>query len=272
MANETTEAQIVGALSTVAIGVRHAEEGAQPFIALPEGYSVHNLTKTLAQPSRCYGSIEVRDAAGFITVVAMHQGPSTVLYRTVEPPRFTAVFNDSTPSGGPGWADHTATYDCPLSVEWRTWAGMDKKVMSQAEFAQFIEDNLPDIVNPTAGEMLEISRTLQAKKKVNFASAIRLDNGQNQFTYEETTAGSAGAKGQLSVPEVFTLGITVFEGGEAYAVRARLRYRISEGGALAMWYHLERPHKIIQDAVESLRKQIETATGFTTVNGARRPA
>lgn len=84
--------------------------------------------------------------------------------------------------------------------------------MNQADFARFIEDNAPDIASPPAADMIEISRSLEAKKKVNFASAIRLDNGKTEFTYEEDIEGTA-AKGRLQVPQVFTIGIPVPEGG-----------------------------------------------------------
>lgn len=90
--------------------------------------------------------------------------------------------------------------------------------MQQAEFAEFIERNLPDIVEPVGADMLEISRSLQAKKKVSFASGIRLANGQTELTYEEDIQGTA-AKGKLQIPEIFKIGIKVIEGG---SVRSRV--------------------------------------------------
>lgn len=266
----TTEAAHVAALAAVAFDVKIADDTAKPFIVVPDGYRVEDLEDHLQQPIRKRGTVNVRDVDSFIAVVKAQATDATTLYRTVEPPKFVAVFNDhgKVDGTGPGWGDHLAVYACPLSPEWRAWKGADKRQMSQADFAQFIEDNLPDVVDPTAGEMLEVSRTLQAKKKVNFASGIRLSNGETQFTYEEKVDGTAG-KGQIRVPEVFTIGVPVFEGGPRYAVKARLRYRISDQGALTMWFDLERPHKIVEDAVGELRKTIEAGTGLPTINGER---
>jgi uncharacterized protein YfdQ (DUF2303 family) len=174
------------------------------------------------------------------------------------------VLNDDSAANGPGWGDHRVTYTCPHTTEWRTWIGANKKPMNQVDFAQFIEDNLPDIVEGAL--LLEVSRTLEAKKKVNFASGIRLSDGQNQFTYEEQIEGTAG-KGQFKVPETFALGLSVFEGGDKYAVEARLRYRINEG-KLALWYDLTRPHKIVEDAVKGVWKSIEEGTGSTILHAA----
>lgn len=249
---------------------KHADVGADdqiPFVVVPDGYSVKQLENTLAYPTRKRGTVTLAQTKGFVDYFMKHRitaGISTI-YGTTEPPRFVAVLNDHGAHIA-GWRDHIARYDCPLAVEWLTWTKANKTPVPQATFAQFIEDNLPDIVEPTAAEMLEISRTLEAKKKVNFASGIRLANGETQFTYEESIDGTA-AKGQLRVPEVFAIGIPVFHGGPKYRIEARLRYRIADGGALSMWFDLARPHKVIEDAALEVWQHIEEATGETIFQG-----
>jgi uncharacterized protein YfdQ (DUF2303 family) len=247
--------------------------GGVPYVIVPEGARYESLEHELASPRRKHGNTTLRDVASFVAAVTDQKTDSTRLYGSYNPPAFKAVFNDNaatsenTAPTSAGWRDHTATYACPLSVEWNTWKGQDGKRMTQEQFAQFIENNLPDIANPPAADMLEISRSLEAKKKVNFASGIRLSNGQNELAYEEQVSGTA-AKGKLVVPEEFTIGIPVLEGGAAYAVTARLRYRIQDGGQLSMWFELVRPHKILEDAVKNVWTQIEAGTGMTILNGS----
>ena len=241
------------------------EPDAKPYAVVPVGYVLHDLEPTLQNPVRARGTTALRDLASFVAFLSYLPSDATRLYGQLNPPKFKAIFNDHT-SEGPGWRDHIATYDCPLSVEWMAWKGADGKVMTQADFATFVEDNSPDIAKPAAADMIEISRTLEAKKKVNFASGIRLDNGQTEFTYEEQIDGTA-AKGRLQIPQTFTIGIPVLEGGPRYAVNARLRYRIGEKGALSLWYDLERPHKIVEDAAREVWTAIETGTGLRIFNG-----
>lgn len=235
-----------------------------PLAIVPEGYRVSDLEDFLQSPSRGRGTTTLRDTASFIAFVKETIGDETPfgirIYGTLDKPQFVAVFNDN------GWRDWRAVYSCPLSKEWQTWLGHDGRQMSQTDFARFIEDNLPDVANPPAAEMLEISRTLEAKKKVNFASGIRLANGQNELTYEEEISGTAG-KGKFQVPETFLLGIPVLEGGIRYGVEARLRYRIGDAGKLAMWYDLTRPHKILEDAVKAVWAEIEKGTELPIFNG-----
>lgn len=242
---------------------RTVTEDAIPYTVIPEGYKIADLEYQMQAPTRKSGTVKLRDAKSFIAYFKKHQMGSSI-YATVKPARFVAVLNDHLLDEA-GWKDHRATYECPLSVEWLAWQAANKKPMNQEAFAQFIEDNLPDIVEPCGADMLEISRTLEAKKKINFASGIRLSNGQQELTYEEQIQGTA-SKGKLQIPEVFTLGIAVLEGGARYKVEARLRYRI-ETGNLVMWYDLLRAHKVHEDAIMEVWGAIQSETGVSILNG-----
>jgi uncharacterized protein YfdQ (DUF2303 family) len=236
----------------------------KPFVVLPDEASVRDMEEFLPAPIRKRGTVKLRDTDSFVAYVNAEKTEATRIYGNLINPHFVAVFNDH--GATPAWKDYRASYACPLSVEWQTWKGQSDKQMSQEQFAQFIEDNLPDIAQPPAADMLEISRTLEAKKKVNFASGVRLSNGQTELTYEEQISGTA-AKGKLVVPEEFVIGIPVLEGGPRYAVTARLRYRIGDGGRMAMWFELVRPHKILEDAVKDVCKAITEKTSIAILNG-----
>jgi uncharacterized protein YfdQ (DUF2303 family) len=236
-----------------------------PYVVIPNGARIEDAEGYLAAPLRKRGTVVLNDVKSFTDYVTAERSDNTRLYGLFKEPGFTAVFNDHAATGA-AWKDYRAVYACPLSIEWKTWSAQSGKPMSQADFAAFIENNLPDIAVPPAADMLEISRSLEAKKKVNFASGIRLSNGQNELTYEEQVSGTA-AKGKLTVPEEFIIGIPVLEGGTKYAVTSRLRYRIGDGGSLAIWFELVRPHKILEDAVLAVWQDIEQKTGFTVFNG-----
>lgn len=235
-----------------------------PYILIPAGSTLHDAEPFMASPLRKRGTVVLNDVQSFVAYVNAEKTAATRLYGQYQPPGFIAVLNDH--GAEPAWKDYRATYACPLSVEWKTWTEKSGRQMNQTEFAAFIENNLPDVAIPPAADMLEISRSLEAKKKVNFASGIRLSNGQNELTYEEQISGTA-AKGKLQVPEEFTIGVPVLEGGIKYAVVARLRYRIADGGSLSMWYELIRPHKILEDAVAAVWAEVQDKTGLQVFNG-----
>lgn len=261
--HQKTESQETFEHGLLAANFRQVDE--TPYVVLPVGSELVNLEKFLQTPVRKRGVITMRDTDSFSRFVKDQSSGATRIYGNLINPEFVAVLNDNV--DGTGWRDYKVVYECPQSVEWKTWKSSSAVKMTQEQFAQFIEDNLPDIATPPAAEMLEIAHTLEAKKKVNFASGIRLSNGQNELTYEETIQGTAG-KGKFVVPEQFTIGIPVLEGGDRYAVDVRLRYRIADGGKLSIWYELVRPHKIVEDAVKDVKAKIESFTGLEIFNGS----
>lgn len=268
MTDKTNDVQAALDAGMHLAGVRRVDDDPGAFLALPPGATVQSLEHLQDKPNRARGLVAVRDAASFARLTKDRRDTSPVLrvYGVMTPsPKFVAVLNDHG-TVFPGWRDDRIVYDCPLSREWKTWTSASGKQMDQATFAQFIEDNLPDIATPPAADMLEISRTLEAKKKVNFASGLRLSNGEHQITYEEQIDGTA-AKGRIRVPETFCIGIAVLEGGDRYHVEARLRYRIADGGKMTMWYDLLRPHRVLEDAATFVWKWIEGELGETIIHG-----
>ena len=245
--------------------------GDAQFVVHKNDEELHSLESLGAKPMRKKGIITVRDTTSFLLYFKIHQLGSAI-YGSYKPPKFTAVFNDHQRDDA-GWGDHRMVYDCPHSPEWATWIGSDGRQMPQVNFAEFLEDNLPDVIasnesEPTGAQMLEVAQSFTAKSDVNFSSAVRLQNGTVQFTYEETT--EAKSRGDFKVPEKFFIGIAVFEQGPKYRMEARLRYRIN-GGKLMVWYDILRPHKILEDAVKNIWDEIQTGTTVQIIHGTPRP-
>lgn len=245
--------------------IRNVDGTLGQFVVVPEDYKVEDLERLQASPDRKRGTVVMDDAESFIRYFNLHATKYSQIYAKVSPPHFIGVLNEHEEAEA-GWRDHLVKYACPYSPEWKEWVGNDKRTMKQTEFADFIERNLPDIVEPVGADMLEISRSLQAKKKVNFSSGIRLSNGQQELTYEEEIQGTS-AKGKLQIPETFKIGLQVLEGGDSYAVECRLRYRIADAN-LVMWYELVRPHKVLEDAVLAVWAEIAEGTNRLIYRGS----
>lgn len=228
-----------------------------PLLVIPENSSVVSLEEFLPSPLRKTASLRMRDEKSFVAYFNLHKTEASQVYGQINPPKLKGVIDDSSATEA-GWREHVVSYDCPLSRQWVAWADKDGKPQSQEEFATFIERNLLDIVEPSCAEMLEISRSFEAKKKVDFKSAIRLDNGQVQFGYEEEVQGTA-AKGSIQIPETFKIGVPVFENGTGYMLECRLRYRLHES-QLRMWYEIINPEKVLEDATQEIWNRIQEQT------------
>lgn len=236
-------------------GTAEAKKANGDYAVLPEGHALEDLEQFQARPRRIKQALSVATARSFIKYVADFGTDYTVVFSNLKNQQFKAILDYHDPVNGPSWCEHIVTYSCPIDIRWKTWIGHNGKPLKQVDFARFIEDNLIDIATPKGADILAIAKELQAKKSLDFKSGQNLSNGDIQFTYNEATTGSAG---ELSIPETFTLGIPVYEGGDKYEVIARLRYRISEGG-LALWYDLLRPDRMEEDAFKAVEEEINQA-------------
>lgn len=239
-------------------------------VVVPEGFAVRDIRDMLPPPPRPREAIELLTAQSLCDYVTHFGLPDrTAIFADEMRADFRAVLDYHLVHGTRGTCDHTARYTCPQSAEWRIWAGPSNgKLIPQADFARFIEDNLPDIISPSSADMLQIAFTLQVKKDASYSSDLRLDNGQTQFRYEETIRGSTRA-GDLSIPDSFTISIPVFVGEPRVTIGARLRYRISEQ-KLVIGYELIRPQVVLLAAVQTVTASIRSQlAGYQLYIGKR---
>jgi uncharacterized protein YfdQ (DUF2303 family) len=247
-----------------------------------DGYSLLDLDSAAFDsrrptPRRKTGGVTVVDPASFAAYYSKHSDDGSEVYVDVDKRRITAILDAHT-GDGPRWQAHTLTLALQPTKAWTDWAGHDRKPMAQEAFADFIEDHLADIVNPSAADMLEVAQSLQTKSKVSFSSSSILASGARRLIFEEETAATAGSKGQLEVPSHFKIAVKplelpVAEGEDpiAYKVEARFRYRIDRG-ALHITYLLDDPAAVMRDAVLAVVERVEQELGVTVLRGTPPPS
>ena len=237
-----------------------------PMVIIPEGADLKQFPDLRLAPIRIERMVIVTSALAFVDYFNRFADMDSTIFVDVEKRKFLGILDyhihhniDAQGEPTPRHCSHKVAYDCPLTPEAKKWFDFNKKAMDQTEFASFIEDGILEITEPAGADMLKIASTLQAKNAVNFRSAIRLDNGQAQMTYEENIQGSAGVSGQLNIPQKITIVLRIFRGDiSGYQLEANFRYRIKEG-KLTMWYELIRPHMVIEDAVKEIGATIRTS-------------
>ncbi len=223
--SETTIAtdQLAALLATPEV----REFGGVPHLITPYGHVVHNLESLLPAPRRIKAGIVAHEVGGLISYVNRFKASTTAIYCAPrDKPSILARIDDNQP-GQPSHITHTCRFDCPTTLEWRTWAGADRKAMKQVEFAEFLERNLRDIAEPAGADMLTAVLSFQDTGRAEFRSAIRLNDGRVQFQFVEKEDA-----GEIKFPERLKVAVPVFEGSpDRYGLAARLRYRITEVGS-----------------------------------------
>lgn len=270
--NETT----IKALTDIGMAQcnpRTVEDGA-PYLVVPNGYSVKNLEHLMEFPLRKRGAIVTTNSEGFIEYLQKHSTPdASTIYADVDSEqsrcKLLAVIDDNS-SDYAAWREHTCKFEPKLSVEWSRWSVGNNKTMSQAAFAAWLEDNLPDIASvpgfPSGTEILQMALGFEANSEKKFRSKINLQSGGVQFEFVEDETKDTRTK--MIVFERFTIGVPVFDGStNAYPVEARLKYR-EKNGEVTFWYQLIRPDRVFKSAVADELAAIKEGAGLRIIYGS----
>jgi len=243
-----------------------------PFVIAPDGWGL-KYPEIPAFPSRIAQQVALHSAQSFGTYVKEFAEESTAIFLDEDKRTFTAILdyhgggNGKGDDEAPRWCEHVATFLARTTPEWDTWFGRNQKAFGQVEFAEFLEDNLIDVAEPAGADLLEITRTLEAKKDVAYSSAIRLHNGSVRINYDEVIKGTANTQaGIIEIPEQFTLQIQVIRGGSQFRFPVRFKYRLKDR-ALVLWYEIVRPHKILEQAMDETVAAIQEVAGLTIRKG-----
>jgi uncharacterized protein YfdQ (DUF2303 family) len=214
-----------------------------------------DLSSLLDKPKRPEGTYKPATLLALIDYVEKHeQGDHTTLWVHPTSGNVVAILDDHS-AKWTAWRKHRAELKLLVTEEWQFWTRHDGNYMSQQEFAELLQEGLPDIAKPDGADLLETCSTIQATTNATFRSGFRLDNGEVKMQYDEEIDGKAGKHGELSIPEEFLLSLAPFVGNEKVVVAAHLRYRI-RGGNLSVGYKLQQPDRVVQAALEEIADKL----------------
>lgn len=278
MDENNTKAAVEAGQAIMARAGERADIGGTPGILLPSHLTLKQFPEMRDRPVHLEQRVATTSHLAFVAYFNRFKDEDSIIFVDLEHHKFKGVLDyhqaaaehevgdseggvETVVGNRPRHGKHVVVYDCPLTPEARRWFDKNKVAMDQTEFARFIEDSLPEMMEPSGADMLEIATTLQVKNNVNFRSGIRLTDGQVNLTYNEEVQGGAGVEGTMKIPVKITIAVKLFRGDEAaYKIEANFRYRMKEG-KLALWYELIRPHLAIEDAVKQIQAQVASGVG-----------
>lgn len=190
----------------------------------------------LAGPVNPAGELVLLTPESFALAVNDHKDARTMLYADQETGEVAALF-DGIEKGGvdakgelsegmrsAGWGQFSASIVFRESRKLREWREM-LEPKGQAAFAEFLEDHREDVVDPEGASLQELVQDLEATSTGSFKGRVNLDSGNVSLAYQDQTEMS------VELPKEIVLGVPLFEHGERYRLKARLRYRV-HGGAV----------------------------------------
>lgn len=181
---------------------------------------------------------------------------------------FVAYANDCR-NDNPAWRkDVTFAWEDGFMKRARDWLLNDEKVMSQDDFALFLDKHIDDIRcvtpevasgYPTQMELFNFVSTLQESKSDRFTRKVNIQNGDVTVCLERES--DDGTKKQLKLFERFPIVLQLYEGFPTYQVTAKLRFRTREGHVLFQ-YDIEGLEEMFIAARDWAANQIREKTGL----------
>jgi len=264
------------------------DETSAEIMAVPKGFELVSIKRHLdeyrTRPERRKGTAKHVDLDSFIHHVDRFKDEDSALFAMPHPtaPTLTAVFdyhreNQDGVAGEARFGEHRAVYTFPVADEWKAWTERHGKPMQQGEFAEFIEDHVLDVADPTAAftaakafaeslglpsfaspaKLLDLSRGLTVHVEDRTSQKVNPSTGEVTMFFEAEHKDAAGAA--LVVPRAFILQIPVFREGSAYQFPVRLKYRA--GGGRVTW--LFEIHKLDRAFTDAFREACATAAEKT---------
>lgn len=237
----TTEAEAIAKLAESAHALREPVTlelpGGKTMLFTPGGLiptDVSDPNRNIEEPAHIRQSVTVQTVDSLVDYINSFKVFSTRMFADIAANKIVSLIDYHGISDGEfhGQADHLfhrATMTLPHSEEWKTWTKASGAMISQLEFARFLEENSADIEAPSGADLLEVCRDLHAIRKANFKKAVRTNTDHETFEYsEETTATSKG----VEVPTKFALRIPVYFGGETTPLFAFLRWKLDDGNLM----------------------------------------
>lgn len=231
------------------------------------GWEEDDLDDRAPQPRRITEKVRVVTPAGFVKYVRLF-GKKDESIVICKPPmandgsaRFTALL-DYHVDRSPSWAGHRCILTLPTTKEWNDWMQHHKKPLDQVEFAQFLEDRIPEIVTPPGAQLVEMARTFEALSDVSFKSVDVARDGSRVLKYEEIIKEVPRAD-VMPLPQEITIVVAPYEGTAPQAIRARVRFTL-QAGVLRLRYELIRPEDALEDAFRAARAEIEDGVADVT--------
>lgn len=181
---------------------------------------------------------------------------------------------------------HRAAYNFPFSDEWKAWHGKDGEPMTMADFAEFLESRIVDVVADaepasdaakqfvgtvggklaTPTKLVELSRGLQVYENSVLKESRKLGSGEGQLTFEASHTDADGKP--IDVPSLFMIQIPIFaRSPDAYRLLARLRYRKTQAGVV-FWYDLWRADLAFEQAFSEACAKVCAETELPLFVGA----
>lgn len=194
-----------------------------------------------------------------------------------------------------GWGDHSASYALKLSRQWEIWSKATREPLSRSDLSAFLDANALDILEPgpallsekvegdageqkfralaeriggrwgKPGELLTLSRHFQVHEDAKVEVKGNADTGEATLIF--TSEHKDGTGQPVRIPNLFLIGIPVFERGELWRLAVRFGYR-RHGGDVRFTLAILEADEARERAFDEACAKVTAETGLPIFRGS----
>ena len=242
----------------------------EPFEGLPGVVSIRETTngkmrfedleRFARAPRRTRQRVQLENVEAFVRYVSEFARPSrTLVFATAHLSDYAIramIDYHGTGEDEASWQEHSATYSPAFATGFGAWNAIHGQPITQAQFADFLEDRAADAVVPDPADLMAVASHFEAVRDVTFKSAINVSTGERQFRYEEKD----GAGGGIQCPKMILLRTPIFEGTPPIDFSVRISYTFRDG-KLVFALKIHRMAETIDEAFNALCDEIRQGLG-----------
>lgn len=229
-----------------------------PHLVTPKDCEIESMEKYLPAPHRPSIDVVLRTLPDLQSYIEKQRDTdpcnNVVVFADRDDLMFTAYLDYHRLGNDPRWLNHKAIVKRNLSHQFQAWKGQDGKRMAQETFAEFLDENVNDILSPSGADVVRFASTLEAHRTETFKSSVNIANGEVKFVWQNESKGDE----QVQFPTEMTLNIPIWSGGQNIAIPVKLFYRVSEG-KLVLWYKLRMIERIVDKIFSEEVEAMSTA-------------
>jgi hypothetical protein len=260
------------------------------------------------KPLRRQGTARLEDLQSLIDWTNRFKGVSSALFAQpdMEQPSLISIADyhaegpkdDTTPTGDATarHCNHRATYNFPLSNEWKDWMKISGELLDKDDMGEFIEAQAKDILAPTPNilsnkeadnnepwenrlirtaqqiegrygqltQLLAMSKQFQVFETSDIKVSTNRDTGESEIQFLDEHKGPDGRP--LNIPNLIIIAIPVFVGGAPYRMAVRFRYR-KLGGMIKFILKIYNPEKVFEAAFDEAIQRAKDQTALPLFKG-----
>jgi len=225
---DLTEARAIGDYAQQAMKAQ--ELNGVPYVTLPDGHmiAIPDTEKYEPNPRRKRGEAVLREAASFKAYVIRHATEASVIFADIDCLTFHAILDHHEGvvgdidcvinEGKAGWASHTATLQLTKTRQWIAWMSLNQRVLSQEQFADFIDERITEIAEPEGAKLAEMVRNLHIRLDTTWENVINPYDDTVKLVWKEEMK-----TGTVEVPRQLQLVMAPLEGTKAVTITAKLK-------------------------------------------------